>query len=233
MDRRPPPDSQITVIVTARDEAERIAATIAGVRSAFPQATVLVADDGSADATAQLAREAGAQLVRGESRLGKGQAATRAARTLMRAGAEPPEGVVVFCDGDLGSSAARLEPLAEAVRDGRADVAVAAFATRIGGGFGLALGFARFAIRTRCGVRTRAPISGQRALRASVLPDVLPFARGFGMELGMTIDAARAGHRVLELELDLRHRASARTPSGFVHRGRQLADFIRAYLARR
>ena len=133
-----------------------------------------------------------------------------------------------MCSSDL-----RLEPLAEAVRDGRADVAVAAFATRIGGGFGLALGFARFAIRTRCGVRTRAPISGQRALRASVLPDVLPFARGFGMELGMTIDAARAGHRVLELELELRHRASARTPSGFLHRGRQLADFIRVYLARR
>jgi len=38
---------------------------------------------------------------------------------------------------------------------------------------------------------------------------------------------------VLELELDLCHRASARTPSGFLHRGRQLADFIRAYLARR
>ena len=95
------------------------------------------------------------------------------------------------------------------------------------------VGFARFAIRRRCGLRTRAPISGQRALRADVLPDVLPFARGFGMELGMTIDAARAGHRVLELELDLSHRASARTPSGFLHRGRQLADFIRAYIARR
>jgi len=233
MDTRPPTDSQITVLVTARDEAERIAATIAGVRSAFPQAAVLVADDGSADATAQLARESGAQVVRGESRLGKGQAATRAARTLMGERAEPAEGIVVFCDGDLGSSAARLAPLAEAVRDGRADVAVAAFTTRIGGGFGLALGFARFAIRRRCGVRTRAPISGQRALRAGVLPDVLPFARGFGMELGMTIDAARAGHRVLELELELRHRASARTPSGFLHRGRQLADFIRVYLARR
>ena len=233
MDRRSPTDSEITVIVTARDEAERIAATIAGVRSAFPQAAVLVADDGSADATAQLAREAGAQLVRGESRLGKGQAATAAARTLTGERAEPPDGIVVFCDGDLGSSAARLVPLAEAVRDGRADVAVAAFTARIGGGFGLALGFARFAIRRRCGLRTRAPISGQRALRADVLPDVLPFARGFGMELGMTIDAARAGHRVLELELDLSHRASARTPSGFLHRGHQLADFIRAYIARR
>ena len=233
MDRRPPTDPQITVIVTARDEAELIAATIAGVRGAFPHATVLVADDGSADATAQLAREAGAQLVSGASPLGKGQAATRAARTLIGARAVSPDAIVVFCDGDLGSSAARLAPLAEAVRDGRADVAVAAFTNRIGGGFGLALGFARFAIRRRCGVRTRAPISGQRALRAGVLPDVLPFARGFGMELGMTIDAARAGHRVLELELDLSHRASARTPSGFVHRGRQLADFVGAYLARR
>src|SRR5205823_12428470 len=99
MDRRSPTDSEITVIVTARDEAERIAATIAGVRSAFPQAAVLVADDGSADATAQLAREAGAQLVRGESRLGKGQAATAAARTLTGERAEHPAGLVVYCDG--------------------------------------------------------------------------------------------------------------------------------------
>jgi hypothetical protein len=62
---------------------------------------------------------------------------------------------------------------------------------------------------------------------------VLPFAHGFGMELGITIDAVRAGHRVLELDLDLAHRATGRTPAGFLHRGRQLADFVRAYLLRR
>jgi hypothetical protein len=53
------------------------------------------------------------------------------------------------------------------------------------------------------------------------------------MEIGMSIDAVRAGLRVRELELDLAHRASGRTPAGFAHRGRQLADFVRVYLDRR
>jgi hypothetical protein len=79
----------------------------------------------------------------------------------------------------------------------------------------------------------KAPISGQRAMRADVLRDVLPFAKGFGMETGMTIDAIRAGHRVREIELDLEHRATGRTLGGFAHRGRQAADILRAYLARR
>ena len=62
---------------------------------------------------------------------------------------------------------------------------------------------------------------------------MLPFAHGFGMEIGMTIDAVRAGHRVVEIELDLAHRASGRTLGGFAHRARQLVDFVRVYLARR
>jgi hypothetical protein len=53
------------------------------------------------------------------------------------------------------------------------------------------------------------------------------------MEIGITIDAARAGHRVAEIELDLSHRATGRTLSGFLHRGRQLVDFVRVYFARR
>ena len=49
------------------------------------------------------------------------------------------------------------------------------------------------------------------------------------MELGMTIDAARGGARVAELELALSHRVNGRTPAGFAHRGRQLFDLVRAY----
>ena len=75
------------------------------------------------------------------------------------------------------------------------------------------------------------PISGQRALSRRALEDVLPFADGFGMEIGMTIDAVRAGHRLVEIELDLDHRASGRTLAGFVHRGRQLLR-LRARLQR-
>ena len=48
----------------------------------------------------------------------------------------------------------------------------------------------------------------------------------------MTVDAVRAGYRVREYELDLEHRATGRNLPGFLHRGRQLLDFTRAFAAR-
>jgi glycosyltransferase involved in cell wall biosynthesis len=242
--------SDTFVIVTAHNEADRIGPTLAALALAFPGAEVWVADDGSTDATPEIARAAGAQVVRSERVIGKGGAATLAARAaLVRweadarrvatgvgevdVEADPGAAVAVLCDGDLGKSAAKLGPLADAARRGEADVAVAKFSRRVGGGLGLAVGFARWAIFRRCGLQMQAPISGQRALRARALEDVLPFAHGFGMEIGMTIDAVRAGHRVGEIELDLAHRATGRTLGGFVHRGRQSIDCARVYFARR
>jgi hypothetical protein len=122
--------------------------------------------------------------------------------------------VAVLFDADLEDSAARLVALVLEVRSGRADVAVAAFSRRLGGGLGVVVGFARWAIARRCGLHLRAPISGQRALRVRTLKQVMPFAADFGMEIGMTIDAARAGYRVGEVEVDLSHRASGRTLAG-------------------
>ena len=225
--------SDIHVIVTAYNEAPRIGATLDALAAAFPGAPVWVADDGSTDATSRIAREAGARVVRSERMIGKGGAATLAARDALQNASTDSEPIFILCDGDLAESAGRLDALADALRHGDTDIAVAAFATRVGGGVGLAVAFARWAIRRRCGLVTRAPISGQRALRADALADVLPFARGFGMEIGMTIDAVRAGHRVAEIELPLAHRATGRTLSGFAHRGRQLIDFVRVYCTRR
>jgi glycosyltransferase involved in cell wall biosynthesis len=225
------------VIVTAYNEADLIGATLDALAPAFPAARVLLADDGSSDATAQIAAARGARVVRSERMIGKGGAATLAASEALadaRAGSaeQREQAIFVLCDGDLGGSAGELRVLAETVGRGEADIAVAAFSRRVGGGVGLALGFARWAIRRRCGLRTTAPISGQRALSERALADVLPFAQGFGMEIGMTIDAVRAGYRLVEIELPLEHRASGRTPAGFAHRARQLADFARVYLAR-
>jgi glycosyltransferase involved in cell wall biosynthesis len=226
-----------SIIVAAYNEADRIAATLGALARAFPGAPLWVADDGSTDGTCRIAHEAGARVVRSERMIGKGAAVTTAALEVLNDASPSERGgdeatVFVICDGDLGESAAQLGALAEAVRRGETDVAVASFARRAGGGFGLAVGFARWAIRRRCGLETTAPISGQRALSARAMRDVLPFAADFGMEVGMTIDAVRAGHRVAELELDLAHRTTARTPAGFAHRARQLLDFARAYLAR-
>jgi glycosyltransferase involved in cell wall biosynthesis len=221
------------IIVSAYNEADRLPDTLAALASVFPRAEVIVADDGSSDATAQAATDGGARVVRSERTIGKGGATTLAARTVLSRALEPDPPVFVLCDGDLGESAAQLPALAQAVRDGRCDLAVAVFSIRIGGGFGFAVGYAHRAIRSLTGLDLKAPISGQRALSGPVFATVVPFAPRFGMEIGMTVDASRAGFVVEEIELELAHRATGKTWRGFVHRARQLADFVAVYLSRR
>jgi glycosyltransferase involved in cell wall biosynthesis len=220
----------LAAIVAARNEADRVGATVRALREAFPAARVWVADDASEDGTAEAAMLAGAELVRRGRSHGKGGNVGAAAEAALSV--EPPPRLVLLCDGDLGSSAARLAPLVEAVQRGECDIAVAAFARRLGGGFGLAVGFARWAIRRLCGLEVEAPISGQRALRAEALRAALPFAHGYAMEIGMTVDLVRAGYRLREYELDLEHRATGRDLRGFLHRAAQLRDFARACLSR-
>jgi Glycosyl transferase family 2 len=203
----------VAVLVAAKDEGGRIGETVAALRAAFPGAQVIVADDGSRDDTAAEAEAAGARVLRLPHR-GKGQALTLAER------AAPP-GRLLLCDADLAGDISRLV-------DADADVAVAAFAERQGGGFGIAKATARRLIRARAGLDTREPLSGQRALSAEARALVFPLAAGFGCEVRATIDAARAGLSVEEVELSLRHRATGRDASGFLHRGRQLLDLLLA-----
>ncbi|HEX5592774.1 MAG TPA: glycosyltransferase [Solirubrobacterales bacterium] len=223
-------DGGLAAIVAARNEADRVGETVRALREALPGARIWVADDASEDGTAEAAMLAGAEVVRRGRSHGKGGNVTAAAEAALSV--EPPPRIVLLCDGDLGASAVRLKPLVAAVERGECDLAVAAFSRRLGGGFGLALGFARWAIRRLCGLETQAPISGQRALRAEALRVALPFAKGYGMEIGMTVDAVRAGYRLREYELDLEHRATGRDFRGFLHRAGQLRDFALVFFTR-
>jgi glycosyltransferase involved in cell wall biosynthesis len=242
--------ADLAVIVTARNEADGLAATLRALREAFPDGELWVADDGSGDATAHVALQEGARLVKAPKQLGKGGAATLAAEALLREG----DPIVVLADADLGESARELRKLVDALgrevdapsalaslaanataalRADGADLTIATFARRQGGGFGIAVGSARWAIRTATGRTMQAPMSGQRAMRPGVLPRLLPFAPGFGIETGMTIDALKLGLNVEEVELDLAHRATGKSIGGFAHRARQARDALRAYASRR
>jgi hypothetical protein len=206
-------DEPLTVLVAARDEEGRIGRTVGALRQAFPEAEVLVADDGSRDGTATEAEAAGAIVLR-LPRRGKGQALSAGERA-----AAP--GRLLLCDADLSGE---LGPLLES----DADLAVAAFAVRQGGGFGVAKRTARALVRLRTGFDWREPLSGQRALSARARTACFPLAPGFGCEVRMTIDAVRAGLIVEERVLPLRHRATGRDAHGFAHRGRQLLDALLA-----
>ena len=207
-------DSPLTVLVAARDEEEQIGRTIAELRRQFPGAMVIVADDGSRDATAAVAEAAGARVVR-LPRRGKGQALTLGERVAA-------QGDLLLCDADL---CGELRPLL----DGEADVTVAALTRRQGGGFGIAKGAARRLIRLVSGYEAREPLSGQRRLTQTARERVFPLAAGFGCETAMTADAARAGLELGEVEVELEHRATGRDLRGFLHRGRQLRDILMAF----
>src|SRR3954447_7261764 len=81
------------VLVAARDEEQRIGATVAALLEQFPAAEILVPADGSRDDTAARAEGAGARVIR-LPRRGKGQALTAAER-------EAPPGRLLLADADL------------------------------------------------------------------------------------------------------------------------------------
>jgi Glycosyl transferase family 2 len=205
--------AELTILVAARDEEERIGETVRALAEALPDASIVVADDGSRDGTAAAAERAGARVVR-LPRRGKGQALTLAEQGL-------GPGPLLLCDADLEGD---LTPLAAA----GADLAVARFATREGGGFGIAKGLSRALIRLLGGFEAAEPLSGQRYLSPAAREACFPLAPGFGCETRMTIDAARKGLAIEEVELRLQHRATGRDLPGFLHRGRQLVDAVLA-----
>jgi Glycosyl transferase family 2 len=206
-------DEPLTILVPARDEEDLIGETVATLRRAFPTAEVIVADDGSRDLTADVAEAAGAIVLRLRRR-GKGQALSAAERA-----AAP--GALLLCDADLSGE---LAPLLE----GPGDLRIAAFSERIGGGFGIAKGVAGALVRLLGGLETREPLSGQRAVSVAARRACFPAAPGFGCEVRMTLDAARSGLQVREVELPLAHRPTRRDLHGFRHRARQLRDVLYA-----
>ena len=139
----------LTVLIAARNEEARIGTTVERLQSRFPAAEGVVGDEGSRDAAAAVAEAAGARVVRLPHR-GKGQALTLGERAAAK-------GDLLLCDADLGGD---LRPLL----DGDADVTIAAFARKQGGGFGIAKQAARRLIRLASGYDAREPLSGQRRL---------------------------------------------------------------------
>ena len=201
-----------TILVAARDEEDNIGETVTALRRAFPDAEVIVADDGSRDATAERAEAAGA-FVMCLPRRGKGEALSAAERTA-------PPGALLLVDADVRGDLTPLLP-SDKVSQG---LRIAVFARRQGGGFGVAKAAARAMIRLRSGFEAAEPLSGQRALSVEARAAVFPLAPRFGAETRMTIDAVRAGVHVEEIPLELEHRATGRDVRGFMHRGRQLLD---------
>jgi len=222
-----PENPLVVALVPAFNEEERITQTVKAIQSISEVGRVVVIDDGSKDNTAQLAVDAGARTIRSTRNVGKGPVLEHAAKQ------HEDADVILLLDADLGDTAAQARLLLEPVLKGELDMSIARFPRPTGkAGFGLVKSLARFAIRRSGGddADFQAPLSGQRALTRNCLDDIRPFARGFGVEVTLTVRALRRGFRVREIETTMSHKATGRNFRGFYHRGRQFRDVLGAVI---
>lgn len=210
----------VSIVIPAFNEARNIVTTIEGIASQG-EFEIIVVNDGSIDDTSDRAMRAGAIVVELPVNSGKGKA--------LETGLGKTSGeVIVFLDADLLESSSEVTKLLEPIVTGLADVTIARFSrpSEKPAGFGLTKGLARIGIGLVTGMAFDSPLSGQRAMRKEVLSDLLCFEQGFGVEVGMTIDLVKAGHRVIEVDTNMSHDETGRNLKGFLHRGRQFRDIL-------
>ncbi len=101
----------LSIILPAKNEAEGLQRTLPGLRSAYPQAQIIVVDDGSTDATAQIAHDHGAMVISNPYSMGNGAAIKRGARAASGQ-------VLVFMDADGQHNAAHIQALLDKLDQG-------------------------------------------------------------------------------------------------------------------
>ncbi len=232
------PPGDLAVIIPAKNEADRIAATVCAASKVSGADIVVVVDDGSTDETAALAASAGAHVVRHARNRGKaaaletGAEAVRLIEASAGTSAAGPRHLLLL-DADLADSATEAGPLADPVRAGIADMTIAVFTPAVpGSGFGMVIRTAGAGIERATGWRPAQPLNGQRCLTREAFAAALPLAPGWGAETGMTIDLLRKGMRVTEVKVPLSHRVTGKDWRSQLHRLHQLADVSRALLVR-
>jgi glycosyltransferase involved in cell wall biosynthesis len=201
------------VVVPAFDEAQSVGEVVRGIRAAVPEARVIVVDDGSRDATARVAREAGARVLRLSFNCGIGAAVQAGLRLALESDAE----LFARLDGDAQHDPADLPRLvARCASDPGCDFALG---SRFLGSAGFKTSWPRrlgsrwFAtlLRGLCGVRVSDPTSGfwvARRAAASVL--CASYASDYP-EVDALVHLAGRGLRIAEEPVVMRARSAGRS----------------------
>jgi len=188
----------VSMVIPARDEARSLEALIPALRAALPGAEILVVDDGSADATAEVCARLGASVVSHPVPLGNGAA--------IKTGARHARGEILVCmDADGQHRAQDLPRLLEALDRG-ADMVVGArsFSSQAGLGRAIANGIYNRLASWMVGHRVADLTSGFRAARSDRFREFLTLLpNGFSYPTTITMSFFRAGYSVLYVPVEV------------------------------
>lgn len=181
----------LSIVIPAKNEQASIGIVVEGARHAFPDAEIIVVDDGSSDDTAQLAKNKGADIVRHPESLGNGAA--------VKTGSRAANGeVLCFLDGDGQHDPDEIHSLLGRLDDGYDMVIGARNYDSHANIFRLAAnGFYNVCASLICGRRIPDLTSGFRVARASKFRQFLYLLpNGFSYPTTITMAFLRSGYPV-------------------------------------
>ena len=183
--------SSLSSVIPAKTEAGAIATVVAGAKKEYPDAELIVVDDGSSDDTATVAEQAGAKVVRHPESLGNGAA--------VKAGARAANGdIIAFMDGDGQHDAAEFGKLLEKLDQGY-DMVIGARSSGSHANVGrlYANGIYNVIASWLTGRRIPDLTSGFRVARANLFKKFLYLLpNGFSYPTTITMAFLRSGHPI-------------------------------------
>src|SRR5690606_12729713 len=182
----------LSIILPAKNEALAIGSTVKGIRELFPEAEILVVNDGSTDNTAEVAEQAGARVVHHPYSKGNGAA--------IKTGARSATGeVLVFMDADGQHNPADIPRLLARLDNENHDMVVGARqkGSQASVGRGIANGFYNWLASYMTEQKVEDLTSGFRAVRADKFREFLYLLpNGFSYPTTSTMAFFRAGYSV-------------------------------------
>ncbi len=201
---------KVAIVIPALNEEAAIQQLLAELPRDFAQ-WIIVVDNGSVDATASIARKAGA-IVANEPMRGYGRACLKGFKTARNLGAE----ILIFMDGDGSDDPADLSIMLKPIIEDGADLVIGSRVTRLAER-GAIPAQARLGnwlvsrmISTLYGVRLH-DIGSFRVVRRSLLESIDMHEMTFGWPVEMLVKTARARYRILELPIHYRKRSHGRS----------------------
>lgn len=231
--RRPAATTPVAALIVMRDQARRIAATVRGALSIPGVDLVVVVDDGSTDNGRELARKAGAVVIRHSHARGRAAAIETGLGVVgMRDEPNHPAHHLLLLPGAIGQAAAGAAPLVPAVTEAVADLAIAVTGDEPRSS-SIAANLGRNAIERASGWAPAHPFSMVRCVTREALESALPLAHGVGLEVGMTLDVILHGFTATEVDCEVPRGAVRRAARGPLSATGQYRDVMTAVSARR